>query len=169
MARTHNLLTPKVDSMFACQAGSTRSNLTAAQVSNPPLPALCCLHEKCLEGEPAVYTLIQCTPYLTMCWWLNSISCNWLNRYISLARRNLRSDIQGKLPIPWCIFSQVRNSSIRYSGPGLWNELPHDIRNAITLEVFKTSINIFIEQMLQLLICFTCLLCANYTYAFDMM
>ena len=37
-----------------------RLNLTAAQVSNPLLSALCCLHEGCLEGEPAV----QCIPLL---------------------------------------------------------------------------------------------------------
>ena len=51
----------QVDSTFAWD---TRSNLTAAQVSNPPLPALCCLHEGCPEGEPAVYRLEQCTPIL---------------------------------------------------------------------------------------------------------
>ena len=36
-------------------------NLTAAQVINPSLPALCCLHEGCLKGKSAVYTLIKCT------------------------------------------------------------------------------------------------------------
>ena len=46
----------QVDGTFACRAGSTRSNLTAAQISNPVQPALCCLHEGCLEGESAVYT-----------------------------------------------------------------------------------------------------------------
>ena len=45
-------------------AGNLRLNLIAAQVSNPSLPALCCLHEGCPESEPAVHTLIQCTPLL---------------------------------------------------------------------------------------------------------
>ena len=40
-----------------------RSNLTAAQVSNPLLLAFFCLQERCLEEQSAVYTLIQCTPY----------------------------------------------------------------------------------------------------------
>ena len=31
---------------------------------------------------------------------------------------------QEKLPIPHCSLSQVHNSSIRYAGPRLWNELP---------------------------------------------
>ena len=47
---------------------------------------------------------------------------------LNLTRRNLRSDTQGKLPIPWCNLSQVCNSLIRYSGLRLWNELPQYIR-----------------------------------------
>ena len=50
--------------MVACPAEGPISNLAAAQVSNPPLPALCFLHEGCLEGKCAVFTLIQCTPLL---------------------------------------------------------------------------------------------------------
>ena len=52
------------NSTFACLAGDSRSNLTVPQFSDSPLPALCCLHEGCLKGEPAVYMLIQCTPLL---------------------------------------------------------------------------------------------------------
>ena len=36
----------------------------SAQVSNRPPPPALCLHEECLEGGPAVYTLIQCTSIL---------------------------------------------------------------------------------------------------------
>ena len=43
---------------------------------------------------------------------------------LNLARRNLRLGTQGKLPIQWCNPSQVCNSSIRYIGSRLWNELP---------------------------------------------
>ena len=35
-----------------------------AQVSNPLLPALRCLHEGCPEGKFVVYILMQCTPLL---------------------------------------------------------------------------------------------------------
>ena len=48
-------------STFACLVGSTRSNLSAAQVSDPLLPALCCLHDRYLEGDLAVHMLTQCT------------------------------------------------------------------------------------------------------------
>ena len=39
-------------------------DLTAVQVSNPPLPAHCCYHKGCPESYPVVYTLIQCAPVL---------------------------------------------------------------------------------------------------------
>ena len=52
---------------------------------------------------------------------------------LNLMRRNLRSVTQGKLPTPRCNLSQVCNSSIRYAGPRLWNELPQNIREAKTL------------------------------------
>ena len=45
-------------------AGSTRLNVTAAQVSNPLWSALCCLHEGCPEGKLAVHMLKQCAPLL---------------------------------------------------------------------------------------------------------
>ena len=48
--------------MFTCRVGRARLNLTVAQVSNPLLPALSCLHEVYLEGEPAVYTYTVYTP-----------------------------------------------------------------------------------------------------------
>ena len=50
----------QVDSTFACWVGKH----TAAQVSNPPLLALHCLHEGCPEDKCAVYMLMQCTPLL---------------------------------------------------------------------------------------------------------
>ena len=48
--------------MLACQVECLRSNLNAAKIGNQPLPVLCCLHEECLEGKPAVCMLIQCRP-----------------------------------------------------------------------------------------------------------
>ena len=36
---------------------------------------------------------------------------------LNLTRKNLRSDTQGKLPIPQCSLAQVCNGSIRYAGP----------------------------------------------------
>ena len=57
---------------------------------------------------------------------------------LNLMRKNLGSDTQGKLPIPQFNLSQVCNSSIRYAGPRLWNELPKNIREANILGSFKT-------------------------------
>ena len=67
---------------------------------------------------------------------------------LNLMRRNLRSDTQGKLPIPWCNLSQIYNSSIRYAGPRLWNELLQNIREAKTLGSFKILLKTSIQQML---------------------
>ena len=63
---------------------------------------------------------------------------------LNLMRRNLRSDTQGKLPIPRCNLSQVCNSSIRYAGPRLWNELPQNIREAKTLGSFKILLKTYL-------------------------
>ena len=43
---------------------------------------------------------------------------------LNLTRKNLRSNIQGKLAMPQCSLAQICNGSIRYAGPQLWNELP---------------------------------------------
>ena len=43
---------------------STRSNLTAAQVTKPLSSSLHYLHDGCPEGDSAVHMLIQCTPIL---------------------------------------------------------------------------------------------------------
>ena len=59
-----------MDSTFACQVGSTRLNLTAAQVSNPPWPTRYWLHEGCLEGKPSVYTSYSVHPY----WWKRQVT-----------------------------------------------------------------------------------------------
>ena len=42
---------------------------------------------------------------------------------LNLSRKNLRSKIEGKLPIPRSSLAQVCNNSIRYAGPSLWKEL----------------------------------------------
>ena len=46
---------------------------------------------------------------------------------LDLTRKHLRSDTQGKLPIPHSSLSQVHNSSIQYARPRLWNELPQHL------------------------------------------
>ena len=53
---------------------------------------------------------------------------------------DLRSDTQGMLPMPCCSLSEVRDSSIRFDGPGLWNRILQHIKNSKTLEVFKTKL-----------------------------
>ena len=53
----------QVDSTFACQAASLRSldQILLLPKLGYTIAALYCLHEGCLEGRPAGYTLIQCT------------------------------------------------------------------------------------------------------------
>ena len=79
-AEKANTVFGRVDSTFVCQAGSTRSNITVAQVNNPPQP-LYCLHEGYLESEPAVYMLIQRTPL-------------WLEKASAVPDRTLRFTAQ---------------------------------------------------------------------------
>ena len=78
---------------------------------------------------------IQFKVLVIICQCLNGLAPSFLMDLLdlNLMRRNLRSDTQGKLPIPRCNLSQVYNSSIRYDGPRLWNELPQNIRAAKTL------------------------------------
>ena len=56
---------------------------------------------------------------------------------LDLTRKHLRSDTQGKLLIPCCFLSQVCDSSIRYVGTRLWNELPQHLWSVISLGTFK--------------------------------
>ena len=60
----HNIDVEKNAQLLSRWPGIPSSNLTVTQVSNPPLPALHCLHEGSLEGKSAIYMLIQCTPLL---------------------------------------------------------------------------------------------------------
>ena len=71
--------------------------------------------------------------------------CQWFGPIISdkLAgpgpdQKHLRSDTQGKLPIPHCNLFQVCDSSIRYAGPRLWNELPQHLWSANSLKTFRS-------------------------------
>ena len=82
-------------------------------------------------------TIYQCVNGLAPSFLIDLLNLN-------LRRRNLRSDAQGKLPILWCNLSQVFNSSIRYAGPRLWNELPKNIREAKTLGSFKILLKTYL-------------------------
>ena len=42
--------------------------------------------------------------------------------------------------------SQVRDSSTRYAGPRLWNDLPQYIRNAETLTSFKSKLKTYLFE-----------------------
>ena len=68
-------------------------------------------------------TIYQCVNGLAPPFTINLLDLN-------LTRKNLRSNTQGKLPVPRCSLAQVCNGSIRYAGPPLWNELPQYIRDA---------------------------------------
>ena len=74
---------------------------------------------ECIQFKILV-TIYQCVNGLAPSFLIDLLDLN-------LMRRNLRSDTQGKLPIPQCNLSQVCNSSIRYAGPRLWNELPQNL------------------------------------------
>ena len=76
-------------------------------------------------------TMYQCVNGLAPSFLINLLD-------LDLTRKHLRSDTQGKLPIPCCSLSQVRNSSIRYAGPRLWNELPQHLQSANSLGTFKS-------------------------------
>ena len=48
---------------------------------------------------------------------------------LDLTGKSLGSDTQGMLPISHCSLSQVRDSSIRFAGPRLWNWIPQHKKN----------------------------------------
>ena len=83
---------------------------------------------------------IQYKVLVTMYQCVNGLAPSFLTNLLDLdlTRKHLRSDTQGKLPIPHCSLSQVCNSSIRYAGPRLWNELPQHLQSANSLVIFKS-------------------------------
>ena len=83
---------------------------------------------------------IQYKVLVTMYQCVNGLAPSFLTNLLDLdlTRKHLRSDTQGKLPIPHCSLSQVCNSSIRYAGPRLWNELPQHLWSANSLGTFKS-------------------------------
>ena len=98
---------------------------------------LCCLKiPKDIQFKVLV-TIYQCITGLAPSFVIDLLDLN-------LTRRNLRSDTQGKLPIPWCNISQVCNSSIRYAGPSPWNELSQNIRDAKTLGSFEVLLKTYL-------------------------
>ena len=84
---------------------------------------------QCIQFKVLV-TIYQCVNGMAPPFVINLLD---LNR----TRNNLRSNTQGKLPIPLCSLAQVCNGTIRNAGPRLWNELPQKIRDAKTLGLFK--------------------------------
>ena len=89
---------------------------------------------------------IQFKVLVTMYQCVNNLAPSFLSELLDLHhnRKSLRSDTQGKLPIPRCSLSQVRDSSIRYAGPRLWNELPQHIKNAKSLASFKKDLKTYL-------------------------
>ena len=53
----------RVDSMLTCWTGGPRSSLTAAQVSSPLLPAICCLHGDAQKASLLYTHLYSVHPY----------------------------------------------------------------------------------------------------------
>ena len=53
---------------------------------------------------------------------------------------NLRSAVRGELVVPLARKSTLGRRSFKYSGPSLWNALPHDIRDyCLTLSQFTSG------------------------------
>ena len=54
---------------------------------------------------------------------------------------NLRSAVRGELVVPLVRKSTLRRRSFKYSGPSLWNALPHDIRDSsLTFSQFRSGL-----------------------------
>ena len=54
---------------------------------------------------------------------------------------NLRSAVRGELVIPPARKATLGRRSFTYSGPSLWNALPHDIRDpSLTFSVFRNRL-----------------------------
>ena len=78
---------------------------------------------------------IQYKVLVTMYQCVNGLAPSFLTNLLDLdlSRKHLRPETQGKLPIPHCSLSQLHNSSIRYVGARLWNELPQHLCSAHSL------------------------------------
>ena len=89
---------------------------------------------------------IQFKALVTVYQYVNDLAASFVKDLLNLDlnRKSLRSERQGNLPIPWLRMSQVRDSSIRYAGPRLWNELPQYIRNAEILPSFKSKLKTYL-------------------------
>ena len=54
---------------------------------------------------------------------------------------NLRSAVRGELVLPLARKSTLGRRSFKYSGPSLWNALPHDIRDpCLTFSQFRIGL-----------------------------
>ena len=136
IARIHSLLTPEaakiivqglvISKLHYCNtlllgtSGHKLSRLQMIQNMGCRLNAMKELHW--LKGQE----WIQYKVLVTMYQCVNGLAPSFLTNLLDLdlTRKHLRSDTQGKLPIPCCSVSQIHNSSIRYAVLRLWNELP---------------------------------------------
>ena len=59
---------------------------------------------------------------------------------------NLRSAVHGELVVPLARKSNLGRRSFKYSGPSLWNALPHDIRDpCLTFSQFRSGLQTIVS------------------------
>ena len=159
IARIHSLLTPetakiivqglvinKLDYCNALLLGTSGHQLSRLQMTqNMGCRVISSLkkHDHVSNAMKELHWLkvqewIQYKVLVTMYQCVNGLAPSFLTNLLDMTRKHLRSDTQGKLPIPHCSLSQVCNSSIRYAGPRLWNELPQHLWSANSLGTFKS-------------------------------
>ena len=64
--------------------------------------------------------------------------------HLNTLRKNLRSDTEAKSRILWYNLLEVWNSSIKYPGPRLWDQIPQNIMKQKTLGQFKILLKTYL-------------------------
>ena len=70
-----------------------------------------------------------------------------VKRSLESEHYNLRSAVCGELVVPLARKSALGRRSFKYSGPSLWNALPHDIRDScLTFSQFRSGLKILLYR-----------------------
>ena len=68
-----------------------------------------------------------------------------VKRYLKSVHYNLRSAVRGELAVPIARKSTLGRRCFKYSGPSLWNAIPHEIRDyCLTLSQFTSGLKILL-------------------------
>ena len=116
--------------------------LDAAQVSNPLLPAHRCMHERCLEGEPAVYMF---TPLLVE---KAGVAPDMTLRFTACKQVSVQARKLPWLWNPWEGSHKVQLGAV--SGPTKWTLVQQKILKKTTTcaaYVLKTCYIMFVRDL----------------------